>query len=87
MQLRMFRLRFRRRLRKSQRQVEGLGQEAEANLERYFFRRFISLRRDWRFVSTWVGLLLLLVGVQVNQIASLSGHYQTLRPVTGGVYS
>ncbi len=87
MQLRVFRLRFRRRIRKSQRQVEGLGLQAEANLERHFFRRLSNLGDVWRFMIAWILLLVILIGCLVVQIEGLGNHYQTLRPVPGGTYT
>jgi len=87
MQLRLFRLRFRRRLRRSQRQVEDFGLQAEANLERHFFRRLSNLGGVWRFITAWILLLVLLIGCLAVQIEGLSSHYQTLQPVPGGTYT
>jgi peptide/nickel transport system substrate-binding protein len=87
MQLRLFKLRFRRRLRSSQRQVEDLSVQAEANLERHFFRRLAKLGEVWRFLTAWVVLLLLLIGCLVAQIEALSSHFQMLQPVPGGTYT
>jgi hypothetical protein len=72
-------LRFRRRLRKGQRQVEDLGQQAEQEIDRHLFRRFESLRPVQRFLFGWLGLLVLLIGGVAVQNASLSGYYQTDR--------
>ena len=87
MRTRLIRLRFRRRLRKGQRQVEGLGQQAEQEIERHLFRRFDSLRHIRRFLFGWLGLLVLLIGGVAVQNLSLSGYYQTLRTVPGGIYN
>ena len=87
MQLRSFRLRFKRRVRKSQRQVEGLGQSAEAGLERNFFRRLSNLGAVWRFITAWILLLLILMAGLIVQLQALSSHYQTLQPVAGGTYT
>jgi len=87
MQLRHLRLRFRRGWRQSQRQVEGLGSQAEKNLEQLFFRRYDRLLPVRRFVIAWLALICLLIAGLVAQNISLSGYYQTLRPVAGGIYN
>jgi peptide/nickel transport system substrate-binding protein len=87
MQFRLFKLRFRRRLRASQKQVEGLGLQAEQGLERNFFRRLSNLGRVWRFIAAWAGLLVIILVYQAAQLEGLSTHYQSLRPVAGGSYS
>lgn len=87
MQLRFIRLRFRRRLRKGQRQVEDLGAQAEQHIERHLFKRFGRLAPIRRFLFGWVGLMVLLIGGLVFQNLALSGYYQTLSPVPGGIYT
>ncbi|HET7320301.1 MAG TPA: peptide ABC transporter substrate-binding protein [Candidatus Saccharimonadales bacterium] len=84
---RPLKLRFRRRLRKGQQQVEGLGLQAEEGIERHLFGRLERLNMVRRFVITWVGLFVLLIAVLIWQLISLSGYYQTLKPVPGGIYS
>ena len=80
-------LRFRRRFRRGQKQVEGFGQQAEVGLEKHFFKRLSNLSRVWRFVLSWVGLLLLIGGLMVYQLEGLGDHYQTTQPVAGGTYT
>lgn len=87
MQTRLIRLRFRRHWRKSQQQVEDLGEQAEQHLERHLFKRFDRLRPVRRFVLAWCGLLVLLIGVVWGQNLALSGYYQTFKPVPGGIYN
>lgn len=84
---RAFKLRFRRRLRLRKLQVEEFGQQAEAQLERNFFRRLERLNDVRRFVATWLLLLVLLGGCVVAQIRGLSAYYQSLQPVPGGTYT
>ncbi len=84
---RAFKLRFRRRLRLRKRQVEAFGQQAEDQIERNFFRRLERLRDVRRFVLSWVLLLVMVGGCMVVQIRALSGYYQTLQPVTGGIFT
>jgi peptide/nickel transport system substrate-binding protein len=84
---RAFKLRFRRRLRMQKLQVEELGQQAERQLERNFFRRLERLADVRRFVATWIILLVLLSGVVVAQIQGLGAYYKAPSPVAGGTYS
>lgn len=87
MRLRLIRLRFRRHLRKGQRQVEDFGQQAEQSIEQHVFRRFGRLAAVRRFVSAWLLLVVvLIIGVAVQNML-LSGYFQTLRPVPGGIYN
>ena len=85
--LRLFRLRFWRRLRKSRRQVEDISQQAEQGLERHLFKRFGRLQSVRRFVAGWVFLLVLLISAVTIQNLLLNGYFQTLRPVPGGIYN
>lgn len=82
-----FQLRFRRQLRRSQRQVEGLGAEAEKQIEQLVFKRFHHLGSVRRFVLAWAGLLILLSGGVAAQNIALTNYFQTLRPVPGGIYT
>lgn len=84
---RPFKLRFRRQVRKSQRQVEDLGYQAEQTIDKHLLRRFDRLLLVRRFVLAWVGLFVLLIGCSIWQLAHLSAYYQTLQPVPGGIYS
>jgi peptide/nickel transport system substrate-binding protein len=87
MQTRLIRLRFRRRLRKGQKQLEGLSNQAEQQIEQNLFKRFDRLNTVRRFVISWLGLMFLLIGVLVAQNLALSGYYQTLDTIPGGIYS
>lgn len=87
MRLRLFRLRFRRQLRKSQQQVEEFSVQTEKNLERHFFKRYSRLLPVRRFLITWLLLVGLLIGGVVGQNIMLSNHYQTLKPIPGGIYN
>src|SRR2546430_69758 len=87
MPLRWTRLRFRRKLRKGQRQVGDLGSQAEQNIERHLFQRFTRLGTVRRFVISWLLLMFLLIGGLVVQNILLSGYFQKIRPVPGGIYN
>ncbi len=76
-----------RRFRKGQRQVEGLSTQAEEHIDRHLLKRFERLTHVRRFVITWLALVLLLIGGLVIQNLALSGYYQSLQPVPGGIYN
>jgi peptide/nickel transport system substrate-binding protein len=84
---RALKLRFRRHLRMQKRQVEELGASAEQRLEDDFFKRLERLGRVRRFLSTWILLVVLLIGCVVAQTRALSTQYQDLVPVAGGTYT
>lgn len=79
------RLRWRRRFRKSKRQVEDAGLQAEKNLERLLIKRLYRLWEVRRFVLSWFLLLSLLVGGVIVQTIGLSQYYQSIQPAAGGV--
>lgn len=87
MRLHAFKLWFKRRLRKRQRQVEGLSLQAEEQLEQHFFKRIGRLGPVWRFAASWMLLWVLLIGILVVQIEALSSHFQTTQPIPGGTYT
>lgn len=84
---RAFKFRLRRTFRLQKRQVEELGAVAEQRLEDDFFKRLERLGLVWRFTTSWVVLLALLLGAVVAQTRALSGYYQTLQPAPGGTYT
>lgn len=80
-------LRWRRRYRRSRRQVEDISQQAEDHLERHFFRRLSRLWEVRRFIMAWILLLVLLIGGLVVQTRNLSAYYQKSVPAPGGIYT
>lgn len=80
-------LRWRRNLRRKQRQVEDLGVQAEDNLEKHLFNRLSRLTRVRRFIAAWVVLFLLLIGGVILQTRSLGAYYLKEVPVAGGIYT
>ncbi len=80
-------LRFRRKFRMQQKQMVLLGQQAEAEIEKDFFKRLERMsRRAWRFTILWLLLFVVLIGGVLAQTLALNGYYQALQPVPGGVY-
>ena len=80
-------LRLRRNVRKSRRQVENIGIQAEDQLERLFIRRLHRLVDVRRFVLGWVLLIVFLVAASVYQLRALSPYYLVSEPANGGVYT
>jgi peptide/nickel transport system substrate-binding protein len=87
MQSKPLKLRLRRRLRRGQRQVEGLGGQTEQQLDKHFVKRLGSLPPVKRFVAGWLLLMVLLIVGLLAQNIWLSNYFQTLRPVPGGIYN
>ncbi len=81
------RLRLNRRWRKGQQKVDYLSAMAGQGIERHLIRRLNRLLNVRRFVISWLGLLLLLIGIGIIQINLLNNYYQTLQPVPGGTYT
>jgi hypothetical protein len=79
-------LRMRRIVRRRQRQVEAAASAAEQQLENNLIGRFDRLFRVRRFALGWLSLVILLTFCTVIQTLDLSGYYQTLQPVAGGIY-
>ncbi len=80
-------LRWRRRFRRSKRQVEYFGVQAEDNLERHFFKRLSRLTRVRRFIAAWVLLFILLIGGVLFQTRILGRYYLRATPAAGGIYA
>jgi len=80
-------LRARRIFRLRRRQIEDLGVQAEKKIDRHFVNRLVRLLQVRRFVTAWIMLFVLIIGSVIIQTDSLSGYYQSLQPVPGGVYT
>lgn len=80
---RAHRLRFRRKVRMHRRQVEAAGQQTD----QFVFRRLERLTNVRRFVFAWIGLVIVIIGCSIIQIAALGKYYQELRPAPGGTYT
>ncbi len=84
---RVTKLRWRRRFRRGRKQVEGMGIQAEEQIEQHFFKRLSKLFDVRRFVIGWLSLVILL-GVSVTmQLRALGSHYLELRPAPGGTFT
>lgn len=80
-------LRWRRRFRRSKKQVEELGVQAEVGLEKHFFRRLSRLTRVRRFIAAWVFLFILTIGGVLLQTRALGESYLTSQPAAGGIFT
>lgn len=80
-------LRWRRRVRKSRKQVESLSEQADQHLEAHVITRLGRLWNVRRFLLSWVLLICLLAATLIAQTRSLGQYYQTPQPVPGGIYT
>lgn len=80
-------LRWRRRLKHSRRQVEDIGVQAEEHLERHFFKRLGRFTPVRRFMAGWLTLLFLLITVVLLQTRALGNYYLVSKPAPGGIYT
>lgn len=80
------RLKFKRLFRKRRKQAETIGALAEDQFERNLIKKIGRLVAVRRFVFVWLALIAVLIGSVVMQTRALSGYYQSLQPVAGGIY-
>lgn len=80
-------LRFRRVIRRRKHQVEDLGYSAEDRLEKHFFKRLSKLTQIRRFITAWVLLLILLIGIVLFQARLLNSYFMVYQPIPGGIFS
>lgn len=81
------RLRIRRSFKRSRRQVEDIGYQAEEQLERHIIRRINKFGSVWRFVISWLVLCGLSLTLGIYQLRGLSAYYQTRQPIPGGTFT
>jgi len=80
-------LRWRRRFRRSRKQAENIGEQAEQQFEEHFIARIGRLWQVRRFLFAWTLLITILVTALIVQTRSLGVYYQTQQPVPGGTYT
>src|SRR5688572_506390 len=83
---RLIKLRFRRRIKQRREQAAGLGEQAEQSFERYFLKRLERFKQVRRFVISWTLLVVFAIAGVLLQMFNLSGYYQTVQAVPGGIY-
>jgi peptide/nickel transport system substrate-binding protein len=79
-------LKARRIIRRQKRTIDEVGEKADQDINRLFFRRFGRLEAVRRFVAVWTVLVLLLGLGALWQVRSLDKFYLSTMPVEGGVY-
>ncbi len=82
-----YRFRLRQKLRRGTRQVESLYLQTGEKIDEHIIHRLGQIPSVWRFVSSWLGLLVLLVGIVGIQIRVLQDYYKTPAFVPGGTYT
>lgn len=80
-------LRWRRRIKRGQQQVEKSVVQADKGLEKHVLKRFNRLVGVRRFVAGWMALFVLIIFGTVVQTRALNSFYQSLEPGVGGIYS
>ena len=80
-------LRWRRKFRRRQRQIEDISSQTEQNLDKHFFRRLGRLYEVRRFLLAWLLLVIALIGALVVQTRALGDYFMKIVPVPGGIYS
>jgi peptide/nickel transport system substrate-binding protein len=80
-------LRWRRRFRRSRKQVENIGEQAEQHLEIHVIGRLGRLWKVRRFLLAWTLLITLLITTLVLQTRALGNYYQSQQPIPGGTYT
>jgi hypothetical protein len=73
-------LRWRRRFRRSRKQVENIGEQAEQHLEEHVIGRISRLWKVRRFLLAWTLLIVLLITTLILQTRALSSYYQSQQP-------
>lgn len=81
------RLRVRRKIRTRKKQVVGISETANKQLDRHIFRRWHNLKTSWRFLLGWLGLLVLLSVAVAFQTRALGSFYLEANPIAGGEYT
>ncbi|HSX43330.1 MAG TPA: peptide ABC transporter substrate-binding protein [Candidatus Saccharimonadales bacterium] len=80
-------LRMRRILRRKQKQMEAVTEAAEQQFDANLIARFDRLMHVKRFTAGWLTLVILAIVCTTMQTLSLSGYFQTVQPVSGGIYN
>lgn len=86
MTTRLFKLRFRRRIKQRREQAKDFGDHAERSFERYVLKRLDRFKAVRRFAFGWTLLIMCLIGGVIFQNFGLTSYYQSLQPVAGGTY-
>lgn len=80
------RLKVRRRFKLRKRKVQDASKQAEAVVNKHFFRRLNRFLYVRRFVFSWILLIVLIGGGVIVQNKSLTNIYQEETPTSGGSY-
>lgn len=86
MSFRLFKLRFRRVFRRRKQQISDSRVSADKKLEQHVIRRLHHLWDVKRFVGLWAIAVVILIGLTGWQTLALTGYFQHLAPVAGGIY-
>ncbi|MDX1765672.1 MAG: ABC transporter substrate-binding protein, partial [Candidatus Saccharimonadales bacterium] len=80
-------LRFRRRIKKTKKNVEQAQADAAETLDKHIVRRWKKFNEVKRFIAGWMILVLILTLGVLTQRTSLAQYYQAELPAEGGIYN
>jgi peptide/nickel transport system substrate-binding protein len=78
---------WRRGYKRRKKSAADIGRQADEQIEKFLIGRFERLSIVRRFIFLWSALFVILIFATLAQLRALGPHYQTLRPVPGGIYS
>jgi peptide/nickel transport system substrate-binding protein len=79
--------RLRKELKDRQKEAVALSHQADDHIEKHFIKRMSRLIDVRRFVLLWSLLFVILFFATFLQFRNLSRYYQSLQPVSGGLYN
>lgn len=80
------RKRLRRKFRLKRKQLNRVGQDAGAGVDKYVFDKIQKVASVKRFLVSWLGLLTVLVVGVIYQTSGLGRYYLRQGPIEGGTY-
>lgn len=86
MEFRRFRLRFRRKIKRTTKQASEFSTATDDSVERYIIKRLARLLEVKRFLAGWIGLIVLISVASILQFKSLAQHHLVLTPSSGGIF-
>ena len=69
------------------RKAVHLSHQAGIHIDSLVFNRFHRLAHVRRFIIGWIGFWLILAGLTTWQLTNLTGYFQTVEPIAGGIFN
>lgn len=77
---------FKRRFKKRRQQVDLLSEAASKKIDKHVFNKLDNFRFLWRYVLSWLTLIVIMISGVTIQLLSLQNYYLTSKPVAGGEF-